>query len=223
VFPRPPQAETLIEYAHRLTSGALLQVVDLVGWAFRAFPKDHQVRHEAALALGFMLLEVLIGAGLVVFGLAAGKDSLAQAAVLALQLANTFVLLAMLVLTAWWASGGQPLKVPGQGVRTWLFALALMGAMSIGMTGAINALGDTLFPTRILVEGLRQSFSPVSHPLLRLRLIHPLVSVALGSYLQYVVSYIVVAWTLVVMPNAYSRSWPDWCCYKCSLSRSTSA
>jgi heme A synthase len=86
-----------------------------VVWAFRAFPKGHQVRYGAAIALGFMFLEVLVGAGLVVFGLVAGNDSMARAAVLALHLANTSVLLAMLVLTAWWASGGQPPRMREQG------------------------------------------------------------------------------------------------------------
>lgn len=116
VIPRSPQAETLIEYTHRLTSGAsLLLVVGLVVWAFRAFPWGHQVRYGAALGLVFMLLEVLVGAGLVVFALVAGNDSLARAAMLAVHLANTFVLLAMLALTAWWVSGGEPLRLQGQG------------------------------------------------------------------------------------------------------------
>jgi heme A synthase len=60
----------------------------------------------------------------------------------------------------------------------------------IGMTGAVNALGDTLFPAESLAEGLRQDFGPVSHLLVRLRIIHPLISVVIGVYLLYVAWYV---------------------------------
>src|SRR6185295_17174384 len=42
MVPRAPKIETLIEFSHRLTSGvALLLVVGLAVWAFRARPKGH--------------------------------------------------------------------------------------------------------------------------------------------------------------------------------------
>src|SRR5215212_415734 len=45
VIPRPQQIETVIEFSHRLSSGlALLAVVTLVIWGFRAYPKGHGVR-----------------------------------------------------------------------------------------------------------------------------------------------------------------------------------
>ena len=65
VIPRAPQIETLVEFSHRLTSGlAFLAVLGLFVWAWRAYPKKHIVRTGAALSMGFILLESLVGAGL---------------------------------------------------------------------------------------------------------------------------------------------------------------
>src|SRR5262249_21494275 len=66
VVPRSPTAATLIELGHRVTSGlAALLVVGLVAGAWRAFPRGHAVRRCALAALVLMVLEALIGAGLV--------------------------------------------------------------------------------------------------------------------------------------------------------------
>jgi heme A synthase len=53
----------------------------------------------------------------------------------------------------------------------------------LGASGAITALGDTLFPAGSLAEGIRQDFSPTAHFLIRLRLWHPVLGIALGLYL----------------------------------------
>ena len=109
VIPWSAQTETLIEFTHRITSGlALIAVVILLVWAMRSYPKGHVVRLGAKLSLGFLVLEALLGAGLVLFELVAYNDSGTRAVVGALHLVNTFLLLSVLTLTAWWASGGQP-------------------------------------------------------------------------------------------------------------------
>ena len=51
------------------------------------------------------------------------------------------------------------------------------------MAGAITALGDTLFPSNTLVEGIRQDLSPTSHFIVRLRVWHPVIATAVGLYL----------------------------------------
>src|SRR5690554_621686 len=68
VIPREAAVETMIELTHRVTSGlALILVVGLVVWAFRAYGRGERVRRGAALSLFFILTEALIGAGLVLF------------------------------------------------------------------------------------------------------------------------------------------------------------
>jgi heme A synthase len=64
-----------------------------------------------------------------------------------------------------------------------MLLVALVGTMVIGASGALAALGDTLFPVSTLGEGLRQDFSPTAHFLIRLRILHPSIAVLVGIYL----------------------------------------
>lgn len=183
VIPHTPQVETLIELTHRLSSGlALLLVVVLIIWAFRHYPKSHTVRLGAGLSMFFMVAEALVGAGLVLFALVAHDTSTARALAIAVHLINTFLLLGSLALTAWWASGGRPVLFKEQGRLRWLMGLAFLAMLLLGASGAVTALGDTLFPATSLVEGLEQKFSSTAHFLVRLRLWHPLIAIAAGAY-----------------------------------------
>jgi heme A synthase len=184
VIPRDPATATLIELAHRVTSGTvLLLVVGLFLWSRRVAPRGSAVRLGAALSLVFMLGEALLGAGLVLFELVAHNDSLARAFSLGAHLLNTFLLLGSLALTAWWASGAAPVRLRGHGATPWVLGVGLLGTLIVGMSGAITALGDTLFPAASLAEGLRQDTSPTAHILVRLRVLHPTAAAVLGLYL----------------------------------------
>ena len=202
VVPRAPEAATIVEFTHRLTSGiALLLVLAMLVWAlarnaptaggsllrraragFSSRPWSWELR-GAALAMAFMISEALVGAGLVVFGLVADNASMARAVVLGIHLVNTFFLVAFVALTAWWASGAPPVRVRGQGAVGRLMIGAVAGLVVLGVTGAVTALGDTLFPSASLAEGVRQDLDPGAHFLVRLRVIHPLLAIALGLYL----------------------------------------
>ncbi|MEJ7615898.1 MAG: COX15/CtaA family protein [Pyrinomonadaceae bacterium] len=185
VIPHAPQTATLIELSHRLTSGlALPLIVALAIWAWRIYPRGHRVRKGAGLSVVFLLTEALIGAGLVRFELVADNASVARALFMSIHLANTFVLIATLTATAWWASGGSSLGFKGQESKlAFAFAVALAAVMVLGMSGAVAALGDTLFPVRSLAEGLRQDFSPTAHLLIRLRLLHPTIAIVAAGYI----------------------------------------
>jgi len=184
VIPQSPALATLIELTHRVTSGvALLLVVGLFVWSRRVVPRGSPVRVGATLSLVFMLGEALLGAGLVLFELVAHNDSLTRAFSLAAHLLNTFLLLGSLALTGWWASGGSPLQFEGRSTRLWLLGIGVVGTLLVGMTGAITALGDTLFPAGSLLEGLRQDASGTAHLLVRLRVLHPVLAIGTGLYL----------------------------------------
>lgn len=184
VIPRAPEVETMIEFSHRVTSGiAGLLVLAMFIWAFRIFGKGHPARLGVAIALFFMITEALVGAGLVLFGLTGDNDSLARAVVIAIHLVNTFMLLAGLTLTIWWGAGAPPIQLRGHGLVGWLLGIAIVGALLLGASGAITALGDTLFPVETLREGIRRDFAADAHFLERLRVIHPVIAIALGLYL----------------------------------------
>lgn len=183
VIPREAQMETIVELTHRLTSGlALVAVVGLVVWAVRAFPRGHLCRRGAIASLLFIILEALIGAGLVLFEYVAYNTSIARAYWMAGHLVNTFLLLAALALTPWWAAPGKDSQPrPGRTLGAPLFLLGFAGLLVLGVSGAIAALGDTLFPSGSLAEGIRQDFSPTAHVLLRLRIWHPIIAVIVSA------------------------------------------
>lgn len=184
VIPWSAQTATLIEFTHRITSGlALIAVVILLVWALRHYPKGHTVRLGAKLSLTFLIIEALLGAGLVLFELVAYNDSAPRAMAGALHLVNTFLLLSVLTLTAWWASGGQPVQWRGQGWLGWALWAGFVAILFLGASGAVTALGDTLFPATSLIEGLREKFSPTAHFLVRLRLYHPILAIVVGAYI----------------------------------------
>ncbi len=206
VIPRDPATTTLIELAHRVSSGmVLLLVVGLFVWSRRVAPRGSAVRSGAALALVFMFGEALLGAGLVLFELVAHNDSLTRAFSLGAHLLNTFLLLGSLALTAWWASGAAPPRVGDRRATAWLLGIGLLGTMVVGMSGAITALGDTLFPASSVAEGLRQDTSPTAHILLRLRVLHPAAAVAVGLFLIATAAAIAVR-TNEAVPGRLARA-----------------
>ena len=52
--------------------------------------------------------------------------------------------------------------------------------MAVAATGAIVALGDTLFPAASLAQGFAADLDATSHFLIRLRVLHPVLAVALA-------------------------------------------
>jgi len=181
VIPRPEQVETIIEFTHRVTSGlALISVAVMLVWAFRAYPRRHAVRAGAVVSSVFIILEALLGAGLVLFGLTADNDTIARAYVMMAHLINTLILVAAISLTAWWATVGPPQGFHTRGRLPGLLLLSILAMMVLGASGAITALGDTLFPASSLAEGLRQDFADDAHILLRLRIFHPMIAVVTG-------------------------------------------
>jgi heme A synthase len=169
----------LIEFSHRLTSGlALVSVVALFFWTWRACRRGHPARPAAALSLFFMLSEAGVGAGLVLFQLVADNASFARAMFLAVHLVNTFTLLACLTTTAWWLSGGERLRLHDRWGQAFYVALLCAGVLIASTSGAVAALGDTLYPATSLSEGLWADLSMTSHVLIRLRVFHPILAVA---------------------------------------------
>ncbi|NNJ09856.1 heme A synthase [Chloroflexales bacterium ZM16-3] len=184
VIPRAEQVQTLVEFTHRITSGlsAILVVVMLV-WSLRSFPKGHLARLGATLTMIFIVIESLLGAGLVLFQLVAGNTSVARAVAGGIHLVNTLLLVGAITLTAWWAGGGRAIRLRGQGAVGWMLGVGVVAVLALGATGAITALGDTLFPSDSLSAGIAQDFDPTQHFLIRLRFWHPLLAVVTGVYL----------------------------------------
>ncbi|MFN3648764.1 MAG: heme o synthase [Armatimonadota bacterium] len=183
LLPDLGQAKRAIEFAHRMSTGVLLPlVIAMVVWAFRAFPKQHPVRAGAVGVLLLTIVEALIGAGLVLFGWVAKDVSVARAIVMPAHLVTTFFLLMCNAVTAWWASGAPHMRLKGQGAMAWALGFGLLVALLLGISGAITALGDTVFPDASHAD----AFSPSAHFLVSLRIYHPLFAISVGLYLVLV-------------------------------------
>ena len=179
--------ETLIELTHRATSGiALLLTVAMLIFGFRTFPRGHRVRKSALLSMIFMITEALVGAGLVLFELVARDASAARGLFMSVHLVNTFILLAAMTLTTYWAAGGARFRLKEQGTVPWVIAASILGTLILGVSGAVAALSDTLFPATSLSEGFAQDFSNAGSIFLRLRLLHPILAMAVGLLLIFV-------------------------------------
>lgn len=203
VIPRGAQIATLIEFTHRLTSGlALISVVIMLIWAFRSYEKKSIVRKGAVLSVVFMVIEALLGASLVLLEHVAHNKSIARGFSISLHLVNTFLLLAAIALTAWWASGGKALRFRNQGILFPAILIGLFGVIVLGATGAIAALGDTLFPATTFAEGLAQDFSSTAHIFLRLRIIHPFLAPVVAIYLVALAMFINLS-----RPDAWMKRW----------------
>lgn len=184
--PRSPRAETLIELTHRLTSG-LAGLLSLVVFALsrRDFPRSHPARRAAGAQLFLMLLEGAIGALLVKKGLVAKDTSSARAFVVGLHLCNTFLLLAAQVATLQLARERVRVQIAGKGKLALQLGLSLFALLMLGASGAVTALGDTLFPASSLQAGIAEDLSASAHFLVRLRVYHPLLAVLMGGFVVY--------------------------------------
>ena len=191
VIPRSQHIQTLIEFTHRVTSGiALLMVVCLWIWTRLAMPRKHPARYAGTTAAVLIINEALLGASLVLFAHVAQDQSMARAVSLSLHSANTMLLLAAIALTAFWtwkpSSSLSLHRRCGRGA-TRMGALLLMLLLA-GATGAVAALGDTLFPATSLTSSLAQDFSSNSHYLLRLRILHPAIALLAALFLAWAVA-----------------------------------
>lgn len=184
-IPTAPSVARMIEYTHRLVSGIDGPLVlGLVAGAFMLFKKGHPIRPAAIAALIFTGLEAWLGKTLVNHGYVAHNISAERAVWMALHLTNTFFLLTALTLSAWWSSPTRErAKFQGQGAMGvgLMFAFVLM--IALGASGAVTALGDTLFPVRDHADAIAQSLSPGAHFLQKLRILHPYIAGSVGLYI----------------------------------------
>ncbi len=186
VVPTAPSLKTIIEFTHRLTSGLGLIAVGWLVWRiFKTTEAGHAARPAAVGCVGFILAEAALGAALVKFELVGQDDSVARGVVVALHLVNTLSFTAFGAMTAYRLE--YPKAAPWTGRLALVLRLGLVGLVITGMTGAVTALGDTLFPVAPgesgdLLTRIREDATAGQHFLIRLRFIHPVIAalVALG-------------------------------------------
>jgi heme a synthase len=180
-----PRLATLIELAHRMTSGiTVIAILLLLVWIFRRTAAGHLARVTVVAATLLIFNEALLGALLVLLRLTADNRSPARAVYLSLHLANTLLLLGALALCAHFLSGGDAFH--RRTVRFTQLPQAIIGLVAVllvGITGTLAALSDTLFPAASVRAALAQDFSRGSTWLQQLRFLHPVTAVIAGLFL----------------------------------------
>lgn len=194
VVPSAPELKTVIEFSHRIMSALDgLIVLILLIWAIRIWRNDKTKSAIMKMAVGsfvFVLVEGLIGAGLVLTGNTAGSYTESRSFWAMGHLISTFILLVFMTLTAWFAGGGKVFSFKASRKILLLLGLAVLGILLVGMSGSLAALSNMLFPSQSLSEGIAKDFSDTSHFLLRLRISHPILSILTSVYLIFLAGWL---------------------------------
>ena len=196
------KAQTIVEFTHRITSViSFLMVTGLMVWCWRVTKKGDWARYSALLGGAFLANEALLGAALVLLKHVAYDNSPGRVLFLCLHLGNTLLLLASLALTAVWLSNGHgSFRFSCKWQEVGFIGVGLLATMLAGITGAIAALADTLFPPTSLRSALVQDFGSVTPALLHIRLLHPAAALITACY---VLSFVLRSLT---SRNRFSRS-----------------
>lgn len=185
----PRSVATAIELTHRLTSGlSLLGVLGLLIFAFRLYPRGHVVRSSAVFSFVMIVVEALIGMLIVLMRWVVHDASFGRILALPLHLVSTALLTAALTWCAYFASvrEARPIAMP-RAART-LLLLAGVGVLLVSATGAVTALGDTVYPVQTsgFAARLQEDQGLNAHLLQRMRSIHPFVAVLVAAFVAYV-------------------------------------
>jgi heme a synthase len=186
IVPLAASTETLIEFTHRLLSlGVLILGAWLLARAFRARRDNPGLFAFATLSFVFLIIEALLGAATVLLGLTGDNATLGRGVMVASHLVNSVLLVGALTGTVVFATGrGRwPLRIARQPLLATTLAVGMVGMLVLMFSGGIAAMGNTIFPSESLASGIAADFDPASHPLIRLRILHPLIAVTVGVYL----------------------------------------
>ena len=196
MIPSAPELKTQIEFFHRITSSlAGIAVIALVVAAIVKQRREKTAQSRlilkmSVLSLIFIIIEGVLGGLLVLTGNTAANWTPARPFWMGAHLINTFTLIAIIALTAWFASGGKSFSLLRAPRKVQLFiAIALLGIFLVGMSGSLAALSSMLYPSSSLSEGIAKDFSQTSHIILRLRVFHPLLSIFTGVFLIFLAGW----------------------------------
>ena len=182
VLPLSGSAETAIEFVHRVSSAGLgALILFLLVLAVRTYPAGSRVRVAAAATFVLVIIESLVGAGLVLFEQTGDFEGVSRAYWQSGHFVNTLLLLGAATLTAWWSSTSVPdHQMDATRRDRWIIAAVGVAMLVLGVSGAIAALGDTLFPVDSFAEGLERELSATGHIFERLRIFHPVLAIGGG-------------------------------------------
>jgi heme A synthase len=130
----------------------------------------------------FLLVEILLGAALVLFGWVEDDASWGRVIADVLHVVNTFVLVGTTIFVAWFAAGGQTFRIDRSRRTDRLLLGAGLAVVLIAITGTVNSLADTL----ALSDAVEIDKTPIAAILVSVRGIHPALAVLGGGAIFFV-------------------------------------
>lgn len=203
IVPLSGGVETALGFTHRLLSlAALAMGAWLLRRAVRVRAERPGLLAFASAAFVFLIVEALLGAGTVLWGLTAEDRSVARGVMVATHLVNSLLIVGALAGAIVYARArppAWPMQLDRQGGVLTVLLVGLASVLALMFSGGIAAMGNTMFPSETLAAGLAADLHPDSHPLARLRMLHPLIAVTVGVYLFVALG---LAWLLKPVPEA---------------------
>lgn len=178
--PYSPAIQTVIEYSHRITSGLCLPIAIVVlALAYRSGIATSW--RWARWTFFFLMLEAAIGAGLVKFEYVAFDQSFGRILVMSFHLVNTLFLTAAALFT-WRGSFDRRMFAVRSAMQVGKIRAMIVAMLLTAVSGAITALGDTVFPVSTSGAAINQAVAG-GHVLMWLRLFHPVIAILSGVFI----------------------------------------
>tara|TARA_Y100000588_G_C14088780_1_gene853498 strand:+ start:223 stop:1017 length:795 start_codon:yes stop_codon:yes gene_type:complete len=145
LFPSISDAHTAIEFTHRLATIVLsIGFIFLLVSAWKLYDRQHHIWITVLIATCFLIVEILLGAALVLFGWVESNASWGRVIADVLHVINTFLLVGSIALITWFTRGYPAPSLDFSKYPTKLLAIIVVTVLLIAITGTINSLADTL-------------------------------------------------------------------------------
>jgi cytochrome c oxidase assembly protein subunit 15 len=151
-----------------------------------AYRRSQPVWRATVWAVLFFVIEVILGAMLVVFGWVEDDASIGRVIVDGVHLVNTFAMVATLTLVVFHAGGGRSIRLDWSRLSTKVWAGGAATIALIGISGAINSLADALY----FADGVVVEETPIADILVNIRAIHPVIAIGGGIVLFMIARYL---------------------------------
>jgi len=184
LIPAIGDAHTAVEFTHRIVTTVLsISFIVMVVVARRLFGHGHRVWRAALWATGFLILEIFLGAALVLFGWVEADASWGRVIADGFHVINTFMLVGTVALVAHFASGHSGFTVDPTAQRDRYILAAVAILILIAVSGTLNSLADTLYFT----DAVNVDETPIAALLVNIRGIHPAIAIGGGAIIFYLV------------------------------------
>lgn len=190
LIPNLKALQTFIEFHHRASSSFVL-IFAFLSLILSIFLRDKihiYAKRAISLTVIIVIIEALLGAGLVIFDLVDKNASWQRAVVITLHLTNTLALLASLTVSILWVNKKNKLKWSLSSLKI-KSAIKVIGLFFIiCIFGALTALSDTVTPTDLLGSIFSKSFVSPKSFLEIFRPFHPILAIIFSIYIIVIMS-----------------------------------